>query len=503
MVNPMKKIIALCVFLILAGVGLGYAAFASLYVPVQNVAVLVGQAPNPRLFIKDDADRDADNINVQITSNHHWQQPGATQVDLTITQGLRRFTTTAVAYVLAPYNYITVEVGQPMEVLSARAFLRGGYNLPQDVFFNGRMLREWDLFKALRYESPETALTMEEYQVFETTGERAAQGHINMNLFHTILRVVDTTPPTATMTNITAPIGEIPPALVFVTEIFDHSHPVTVEFASPPDKFSPGEQEVFIQLTDYYSNSAIYTATLTLLSSHSPPTIAGVEDLVIQVGSAAMFRRGVVATNAFGVEIDFMVDASQVDTETLGVYPLIYTAIDCCGLYTTQTVQVYVVDVDPENVRERAQLVLDNIVTPDMTQVEAARAIFTWVTANVGYAAGFEHRSVYESAHQALLHRRGDCFVFYSISEVLLTLAGVPNMRIDRYGGNNRHAWNLINPDGLGWHHFDTTPLIVRELNRFMFTQTQAEEFTRIIQAQGQGRDYFTFNPELYPEIVQ
>jgi len=111
---------------------------------------------------------------------------------------------------------------------------------------------------------------------------------------------------------------------------------------------------------------------------------------------------------------------------------------------------------------------------------------------------------VYESANQALVHRRGDCFVFYSIAELLLTMADIPNMRIDRIGGTTtRHAWNLINPDGLGWHHFDTTPHIVRQLDRFMFTQTQAEEFTRIIQAEGQGRDYFTFYPELYPEIVR
>jgi len=43
----------------------------------------------------------------------------------------------------------------------------------------------------------------------------------------------------------------------------------------------------------------------------------------------------------------------------------------------------------------------------------------------------------------------------------------------------------------------------VRQIDRFMFTQTQAEEFTDIIQRAGQGRDYFTFDPSLYPEIVR
>jgi len=181
---------------------------------------------------------------------------------------------------------------------------------------------------------------------------------------------------------------------------------------------------------------------------------------------------------------------------TLGVYTADYIAVDAMGTSVTVTINVTVIEVDPAEVHTRAAAVLEQILRDDMLQVEKARAIFDWVTRNVAYAADIDHESVYGAALQALVHRRGDCFVFYAISEVLLTMADIPNVRLTRYGGFNRHYWNLVNPDDLGWHHFDTTPLRVREINRFMFTASQAEEFNRIIHQQTGERDYFTFDPD-------
>ena len=33
----------------------------------------------------------------------------------------------------------------------------------------------------------------------------------------------------------------------------------------------------------------------------------------------------------------------------------------------------------------------------------------------------------------------GDCFTYYSVSEVLLTRAGIPNMCVTRQGGKTQH----------------------------------------------------------------
>lgn len=162
-----------------------------------------------------------------------------------------------------------------------------------------------------------------------------------------------------------------------------------------------------------------------------------------------------------------------------------------------------VTEVDTFGVRQIAAEILEELITDHMTQVEQAQVIFDWISANVSYAAGFEPQSVYEGANMAFVHRRGDCFVFASVSEVMLNHAGIPNQRVDRIGGQNRHAWNLINPDNMGWHHFDATPIRVPGINRFMFTQSQAEAFTTRIYNQVRERNYFTFDYNLHPEVVQ
>jgi len=111
----------------------------------------------------------------------------------------------------------------------------------------------------------------------------------------------------------------------------------------------------------------------------------------------------------------------------------------------------------------------------------------------------------YEGAYRALRDRRGNCFNYFSLSEVLLTRAGIPNMRIDRIPGTpTRHRWNLVNPDNLGWHHFDANPTRL-ELwaQTAFFTSSQARRFTRMYVEHDGTRDYFTYDPTLYPEIVE
>ena len=105
----------------------------------------------------------------------------------------------------------------------------------------------------------------------------------------------------------------------------------------------------------------------------------------------------------------------------------------------------------------------------------------------------------YDAANQALIGRRGKCVVFASITGVMLTRAGIPNMDILRVGGITNHRWNLFNPDDLGWFHLDTGPN--GGLDFFMFTSSQAREFS-VIRRQTGLTNYFTYDPTLYPEIM-
>jgi len=480
-----KKILITVLSIIIvsgASVGLYFLTMPTIYTTVNNVVVLSGHPPSPNSFLA--FCENSSDVTTQFASDTNWNVPGQTEVTLTLTKGRRTTHKNAYVYILEPIPYVEAEIATPVELITPQAFLRYAPTVPVSALFEVEILTP---------------------VITEFTGQYPVEILLNGSLFTSMLHIIDTTPPTATTVNNIIPMGEVIHADSFVTDIFDHSLPVMVQFANgtEPNIFQPGSQNVDITLTDYYGNTAVYTAQLTVLPNTAPPRLVGAGNITIVIDSPAMFRFGVSAYDAFSRPIDFTVDSSNVDTTTLGVYYLTYRAEDCCGNYVEETVRVYVINVDPEEVRARAAAVLDRILRDDMTQVQEARAIFDWITANVGYAAGFEHRTVYESANQALVHRRGDCFVFYSISELLLTMAGIPNMRIDRVGGRSRHAWNLINPDDLGWHHFDSTPLRVRQLNRFMFTQTQAEQFTRTIQAEGQGSGYFNFDPDLYPEIVR
>jgi len=483
-----KLIIILFCILIVSVAAIGISSFASFDVPVNNIVVITGNEPTLCSFLASHTNRDDIDISI-LSPIPDWTSPGRIEVTLGLTNARRSFRTirkNAYVHILEPVLYVEVEVDTPVDSIRPQAFLSYIHTIAARTLFETQILTNLE-------------------GMTNSTGQHHIELSLNDAHFSSILRVIDTTPPEAITTDISTLMGVPVFASRFITYLFDHSPPVTVQFKDQngPDIFRAGQQTVEILVADYYGNTAIYTATLTVLPNYAPPQFIGVRDLQFELGSAAMFRQGVSATDAFGREIDFTVDSGMVDIDTLGVYYITYRAEDSCGNYTEVTARVYIVDVDPEQVRERANTILERILYDGMTQVEQTRAIFDWITVNVGYAAGFEHRTVYESANEALVHRRGDCFVFYSISELLLTMAGIPNMRIDRVGGNSRHVWNLINPDGLGWHHFDTTPLVVRQIDRFMFTQTQAEEFTEIIHRAGQGRDYFTFDPELYPEIVR
>ncbi|MCL2286456.1 MAG: transglutaminase-like domain-containing protein [Firmicutes bacterium] len=481
-------IIPLGVVLILGvAVGIYFSSFASFYATLNNVAVISGQNPSPYSFFA--FYENGEYVEPEIIRPTSWPLSGQVQVTIGLNQGRRGFRfarQNAYVHILQPAPYVAVEVGTPVESILPQAFLSYACAVPDDTLF-------------------ETEIITDLSGLTDSTGRHRIILSLNGAYFTSTLRVENTTPPNVVTANVTTGMGEAVFASSFITHLSDTSPSVTIQFAEggEPDVFRVGEQQVSILATDYYGNEAVSRATLTVLPNTVPPRIVGARNIQLAIDGSAMFRLGVSAYDAFGRPIDFTVNSDGVDASTLGVYPVTYRAVDCCGNYTEVTVRVYVVAVDPEEVRARATEVLDRIIYDNMSQVEQARAIFNWVTANVGYAAGFEHRTVYESANQALVHRRGDCFVFYSISELLLTMAGIPNMRIDRVGGTSRHAWNLINPDDMGWHHFDTTPLVVRQIDRFMFTQTQAEEFTRIIHNAGQGRDYFTFDPSLYPEIVR
>jgi transglutaminase-like putative cysteine protease len=413
----------------------------------------------------------------------NFSVPGRQSVRVTLRRGDGKMRGRAVLYIAEPLASLRVEKGESLPIQ------------PSDFIANLMAIRSAPLDIRFISDIPDTGEL--------PTGRSRVLLTINGVPFYSSFHVADTTPPTVYTRSAALPLGrEISPEDVILS-VFDHSPIITKKILNPPDIFTPGTYAVEILVEDYYGNYTIATANITLLPNTTPPTIYGVRDITTALGEPVRFREGVTAEDAFGNGIPFEVDAGLVNINRLGTYPITYTATDHWGLTATATANVYVLSVNPLAVYEMVDGILGRILTNGMTQAQQAKAIFDWVTGNVTYAAAIRMESAHEAAFHGLIHRRGNCFVFYGLSEVMLTRTGIPNRRIDRIPGTpTAHRWNLINPDDMGWHHFDTTPFRL-PVNLFMFTDSQAREFTRRMGVEHNFWNFFVFDPDLYPEIVQ
>jgi len=236
-----------------------------------------------------------------------------------------------------------------------------------------------------------------------------------------------------------------------------------------------------------------------------PPIIVGVEDLTVRRFGTLLLRQNVAAYDIFGNPLEFFIDSRNVDVDTPGVYSITYYTYDSSGNRTEITAYVTITDVDIDWVYSRVDDILAGITSSGASQVEQARAVHTWMTGNISYAATIGLSGRYENVYQGLRHRSGNCFVYYYTAEIMLTRLGIPNRRIDRAGGASNHRWHLINPDDMGWHHLDTSPhhiSVANQIDTFMFTSSRAAEYTQLIYDRLGRGNYYTYKSGLHPDIV-
>jgi len=462
-----------------------WTTYATFEYRLQPVVILEGQQVSPNDFLYPSVDMEE--VGAAFLNPRFSQAAGLQNVPLTLALGWRSLDTEASLYVLAPIDQITTEFTVESPDLIAVDFLANA-DIANSVPFDVRFTEE--------------PLPLAEYPV----GEFILHLALNDAAFEVRLIVADTTAPTATAVSKTIRIGEEVKPEDFVTDIFDASPIASVTFVDEPNIFAKSDQIVEVAIEDEYGNSEVFAAALTIILNETPPVIEGTHTIESLKGNPIMYRQGVTAYDDFGRELDFEVDSSMVDQHEEGKYTVTYRAVDFTGLSTEIEVTVLVINVDPEEVNERVDEILASILTDGMTQVEQLKAIHTWVRRNVSYSASMGGpQSVYEGAYRALRDRRGNCYIFFSISDVLLTRAGIPNMKIVRIEGTpTRHLWNLVNPDGLGWYHFDSLPTRFGFTSQmYMFTASDAKRYSRQLAEVHGSPNFFTYDPDLYPEIVE
>ena len=317
-------------------------------------------------------------------------------------------------------------------------------------------------------------------------------------LLHDVLvDVVDTIAPTGTAVNQAGWTGETFEPASFVTDISDQTS-VTVQFQIAPDFSKPGEQQVVLLLTDESNNVTPVTALLTLTADTESPKIIGLKKATFYIGIPASYKKGVYAEDNRDGTVPIAVDSSQVNLKVAGEYKAIYTATDSSGNTTTQEVSVTVKEqsISIEDLEALGDQVLSEIVTDDMTKREKAWQIYQYVNTHLNYTGYSDKTDWMKEAQNGIVNGVGDCFTYYSMSQLLLNRVGIETLSIERANTpeETRHYWHMINC-GDGWYHFDAC-IHVPAFVSFMLTDAELDAFSEL---KGKNNYYYRYDRENYP----
>lgn len=230
-----------------------------------------------------------------------------------------------------------------------------------------------------------------------------------------------------------------------------------------------GAYDIVYSVTDAAGHTTTAPSTVTVTDDCVAPTIQGVHDISLYLGSAASYRSGVIVTDDKDPSPKLEVDSSQVDLSNPGTYPLVYTARDMTGNETRVEVTVTVAEkpetyVDPETVNAKADELLKKIVTEDMAAEAKVKAIYSYVRSHYTYSGHSDKTDWVQGAYVMMESGQGDCFNYYAVTKLLLDRCGIPNIdvrKVRNYPEDSDHYWSLVSIDGgATYYHLDTTPRV-------------------------------------------
>ncbi|MCI9122775.1 MAG: hypothetical protein HFH35_01670 [Eubacterium sp.] len=166
------------------------------------------------------------------------------------------------------------------------------------------------------------------------------------------------------------------------------------------------------------------------------------------------FSRYVKAVDDRDGSVKVEADTSRLNWKKKGTYTIVFTATDKAGNQTKEKAKVQVRTVG--KLEKQADTILSGIIRDSWTDQKKAEAIYRYVRKNYTYTNSNDYADWEKSAANGLRSRKGNYYVFYSVSRLLLTRCGIPNMEVKHSGGLG-HVWNYVYIKN-GWYHFDTTP---------------------------------------------
>ena len=229
--------------------------------------------------------------------------------------------------------------------------------------------------------------------------------------------------------------------------------------------------------------TAVLIGIFSLNKSSDLPKINGTKNQTVYIGDTVAYKNGVTVTDDMDKNILLEVDSNAVNLKKPGSYNVIYTAKDSSGNTATKTVAFKFVEKEKvvgnkKELNALADKVLATIITDGMSKTEKARAIYKWTRSNISYGDKSDKSDWVKAAIWGLNKGTGDCFIYYSTAQALLTSAGIENQEIVKFNGH--HYWSLIKIDN-AWYHFDTTPRKNDNVpySLFMLTDAQIEAYSK------------------------
>ena len=340
----------------------------------------------------------------------------------------------------------------------------------------------------------------------EDLGQYPVKIAYNDSVCDAVVNVEDHTPPTATAVyQEFYLIDDVPDPGMCVRDIKDLTD-VKVSYKNGAPVFDKGgDYRIEVVLEDSSGNESVIEVPFNVKDDHVAPVITGTHDLSVIMGDSVSYRSGVLVKDNFDPAPILTVDSSKVNLGLVGSYPITYTARDVCGNESTVTVTLNVVtrrtagvtDSEDQEIINKAyamaEEIYNQICTDDMTDVEKAFQIFSWVHDNIAFAHNSSDYTTWaHAAVRAFTMRQGSCYAAWACCKALLDHAKIDNICVTTYPVSWRvHYWCLVYLNG-GWYHCDAQRY-TWDWNFFDFMETD-EEVKRVYSS------IHRFDKSLYPE---
>ncbi len=433
-----------------------------------NVCLSIGDTATPEMFVTDV--KDATPVTLAFASVPDTSKTGTSQVSIVLTDTSSNLTNLSANLDVVPFKTkFSVEAG-------SGSVKKSDFSLGQDDF---------DLVTDL---STISMNSVSDNKVAISYGGKE---------YTAIVSVVDTVAPDVKFTSIDGYIGADYTASDFAVSANDATK-ITYTFESDYDPASYEVQSLTVIATDEGGNSVTGNVALTLKDDTEPPTLDGVHDIYVYQGNSVSYKDGITVSDNCVEKIKFEVDAASVNTDEVGTYPVTYTVTDVGGHTVSASCNVIVQEreYDMDEINAAADAILAEIITDDMTDRDKAWAIYSYIRGHMYFIDDYVEGSYIKACYDGVVCWKGDCYVYACTAQTLLTRAGIKNMMISKIPTRRHHYWNLVDVDGTGWYHYDTTPR-AEENHPTFFLKTDAE----MMEYSHAHYNCFNYDREAYPEI--